>query len=211
MQQTAQTITQIENQVRQIEGLYTQIEQGARNLARLDVTNATDLLGMLSSLDSKLAQAEYIGYQAQSAVNQARNLYPRIQGVLTAEQQRGLLLQWAAVRRDAAQVAISMQAIREAQARTQAQWTTLLGQAKAAEGALQVQQVTMQAQGVIGHQLLAIEQQLATQARERSMQAMEEASRLEMEQSRLEKALQPLDTTYAPQGRLLRGMRTGRE
>ena len=77
------------------------------NLARLDVTNATDLLGMLSSLDSKLAQAEYIGYQAQSAVNQARTLYPRIQGVLTAEQQRTLLLQWAAMRRDAAQVAIT--------------------------------------------------------------------------------------------------------
>ena len=54
----------------------------------------------------------------------------------------------------------------------------------------------MQAQGVIGHQLLAIEQQLATQARERSMQAMEEASRLEMEQFRMDKALQPLDTTY---------------
>ena len=44
----------------------------------------------------------------------------------------------------------------------------LLQQAKAAEGALQVQQAQVQAQGVLGHQLLAIEQQLATQARERS-------------------------------------------
>jgi P-type conjugative transfer protein TrbJ len=212
VRQTANQIQQIQNQVKQIEGMYTTIAQGARNLARLNVTNATDLLGMLSVLESKLAQAEYIGYQAESAVNQARSLYPRIQGVLTAEQQRTLVLQWATMRRDAAQVAITTQAIREAQRRTQAQWTALLGQAQAAEGALQVQQVTMQAQGVIGHQLLAIEQQLATQARESSMRALEEASRIELEQTRMMKALQPLDVTaYVPQGRRLRGIRTGKE
>ena len=79
-----------------------------------------------------------------------------------------------------------------------AQWTALLAQAKAAEGALQVQQVTMQAQGVIGHQLLAIEQQLATQAREQSMRALEEASRIELEQTRMERALQPLETHLYP-------------
>jgi P-type conjugative transfer protein TrbJ len=211
VRQTANQIQQIENQVRQIEGMYTTIEQGAKNLARLNVTNAADLLGMLSVLESKLAQAQFLGYQAQHAVHQARGLYPRIQGLLTAEQQRTLMLHWAAVQRDSAHVAISTQAIREAQSRTQAQWTALLAQATAAEGALQVQQVTMQAQGVIRHQLLAIEQQLATQAREQSMRALEEASRIELEQTRMERALQPLDTTYTPQGRLLRGIRTGRE
>ena len=203
---------QIENQVRQIEGMYTQIAQAAKHLARLDVSNATDLLGLMAYLESKLHQAEYIGYQAQAAVTQARSLYPRIQGVLTAEQQRVLTLQWAAMRRDAAQVAISTQAIREAQARYQQQWATILSKASTAEGTLQIQQVQAQAQGVIGHQLLAIEQQLATQARERSEQAMEIASRTEMEQHLLDKAAATPGHAPTPaQGRLLRGMRTGRE
>ena len=76
VQHTANQIQQIENQVRQIEGMYTQIEQGARHLARLDVSNATDLLGLLHQLESKLAQAEYIGYQAQSAATRPARSTP---------------------------------------------------------------------------------------------------------------------------------------
>jgi conjugal transfer/entry exclusion protein len=211
VQQTANQIKQIENQARQIEGMYTQIEQGAKNLVRLDVSNATDLFNLLQQLENKLHQAEYIGYQAQSAVTQARTLYPRIQGVLTAEQQRLLNLHWATMRRNSAEVSVSVQAVREAQGRTQAQWTTILRQAQQAQGNLQIQQAQMQAQGVIGHQLLAIEQQLATQARERSEQALESASRVELEQHLVDKALQPLEGRYEPAGRLLPMPRTGRE
>ena len=74
---------------------------------------------------------------------------------------------------------------------------------------MQVQQATVQAQGMIGQQLLAIEQQLATQARDAEQQALEEATRTEMEQTRMEQALQPLEGTYTPQGRLLRGIAPG--
>lgn len=211
IKQTAYQVQQIENQVRQITGMSTQIEQAAKHLMRLDVTNAADLLGLAQQLESKIAQVEYIGYQAQAAVNQARSLYPRIQGILTAEQQRMLTLQWAAMRRDAAQVSISTQAIREAQARYQQQWATILSKAYTAEGALQVQQANVQAQGIMGHQLLGIEQQLVTQARERSEQALEAASRTELEQQILQRAMEPLSTTYTPQGRLLPMPRTGRE
>ena len=140
-------------------------------------------------------------------VNQAQGLYPRIQGVLTAEQQRTLILQWAAMRRNAAQVAISTQAIRDAQSRYQQQWADLLGAgARRQKAHVQVQQVTMQAQGVIGHQLLAIEQQLATQAREQ-----QRCGRWKRPPGRRSnrpawrRALQPLEGTYTPQGRLLRG------
>ncbi len=134
MQHTANQIKQLENQVRQITGMYTQIDQGVRNLAALDVTNLTDLYGLLHQLESKLQQAEYIGYQAQSAPEPGPALYPRIQGVLTAEQQRTLNLQWAAMRRNAAQVAISTQAIREAQARYQQQWADLLSRRRRQKG-----------------------------------------------------------------------------
>jgi hypothetical protein len=69
----------------------------------------------------------------------------------------------------------------------------------------------VQAQAVVGHQLLAIEQQLATQARERSEMAMEQATRTEIEQHLMDKSLAPLEGTYVPQGRLLPPPRTGRE
>jgi P-type conjugative transfer protein TrbJ len=211
VQQTANQIKQLENQARQLTGMYTQIDQGIRNLARLDVNNITDLYGLLSQLESKLHQAEYIGYQVQSAVTQAQTLYPRISGVLTAEQQRTLNLHWATMRRNSAQVAISTQAIRDAQMRYQQQWADLITRAQRAEGNVQVQQTAVQAQAVVGHQLLAIEQQLATQARERSEMAMEQATRTEIEQHLMDKSLAPLEGTYVPQGRLLPPPRTGRE
>ena len=124
--QTANQAQQIENQVRQITGVYTQVDQGIRNLARLDIDNITDLYGMLNQLQSKLSQAEYIGYAVDRAWHQAQGLYPRVYGVLTGPQQRELTLLWAAMRRNSAQVAISTQAIRDAQARYQHQWADLI-------------------------------------------------------------------------------------
>jgi P-type conjugative transfer protein TrbJ len=211
VQQTANQIKQLENQAHQITGMYTQIDQGVRNLASLDIHNINDLYGLMHQLESKLAQAEYIGYQAQNAVNQAQTLYPRIYGILTADQQRTLTLHWATMRRNSAQVAISTQAIRDAQMRYQQQWADLILRAQRAEGNVQVQQTAVQAQAVVGHQLLAIEQQLATQARERSELAMEMATRTEIEQHLMDKSLAPLEGTYVPQGRLLPPPRTGRE
>ena len=200
--QTANQAKQIENQVRQITGVYTQVEQGIRNLARLDMDNITDLYGMLHQLQSKLSQAEYIGYTVERAVSQAQGLYPRVYGLLTASQQRTMTLQWAAMRRNSAQVAISTQAIRDAQARYQQQWADLIARAQRAEGNVQVQQAAVQAQGMLGQQLMGVEQQLATQARERSEQAMEMATRTEIEQHLADKALAPLEGTYVPQGQL---------
>ena len=65
---------------------------------------------------------------------------------------------------------------------------------------MQVQQAAVQAQGMVGQQLMGLEQQLATQARERSEQAMEMATRTEIEQHLAEKALAPLEGTYTPAG-----------
>ena len=47
---------------------------------------------------------------------------------------------------------------------------------------MQVQQAAVQAQGMVGQQLMGLEQQLATQARQHSEQAMEMATRTEIEQ-----------------------------
>jgi conjugal transfer/entry exclusion protein len=209
--QTANQIKQLENQARQLTGMYTQIEQGVSNLARLDINNIQDLYRLMNQLEGKLHQAEYIGYQAQNAVTQAQALYPRVAGVLSAEQQRTMTLYWATMRRNSAQVAISTQAIRDAQARYQQQWADLIRQAEGVKGNVQVQQTQVQAQAVVGQQLMAIEQQLATQAREQSEQALEHATRTEIAEHLREEALRPLEGTYIPQGRFVRGLRTGRE
>ena len=128
--QTANQARQIENQVRQITGVYTQVDQGIRNLARLDIDNITDLYGMMNQLQSKLSQAEYIGYAVDRAWHQAQGLYPRVYGVMHPDQRRKLTLQWAAMRRNSAQVAISTQAVRDAQARYQQQWADLIARAQ---------------------------------------------------------------------------------
>ena len=107
--------------------MYTQIDQGIRNLARLDVDNIADLYGLMNQLESKLAQAEYIGYQAQHAVTQAQGLYPA--GLWGHACGRSSARSTCSGRRcgaTAAQVAISTQAIRDAQARYQQQWADLI-------------------------------------------------------------------------------------
>ena len=194
VEQTLNQVKQLEQQARQITGMYTQIDQGIKNLASLDLNNIQDLYGAMNMIQGKLHQAEYIGYQAQHAVTQAQGLYPRIYGVMHGPQRRQLTMQWAAMRRNAAQVSISTQAIRDTQARYQQQWADLIRQAEG-KGNVQVQQTQVQAQAVLGHQLMAIEQQLATQARERSEQAMEQATRTEIEQYLEDEAFRPLEGT----------------
>jgi P-type conjugative transfer protein TrbJ len=204
VQHTANQIKQLENQARQITGMSTQIDQGVRNLARMDFNNISDLYGIMNQLQSKLSQAEYIGYSAQRAVDQAQGLYPRVYGVMHPDQRRQLTLQWATMQRNSAAVAIGTQAIRDAQLRYQQQWADIIAQAQKAEGNVQVQQAAVHAQAIVGNQLLAVEQQLATMARQRSEQAMEEATRTEIEQFAGEKALAPLEGTYTARGRLVR-------
>ena len=102
----------------------------------------------------------------------------------------------------AAQVAISTQAIRDAQARYQQQWADLIRAGAAGRRATcKCSKPQVQAQGMLGQQLMGLEQQLATQARERSEQALEMATRTEIEQHLADKALAPGGHVY-PAGQL---------
>jgi P-type conjugative transfer protein TrbJ len=206
----AEQIRQYNEQIAQTKNQMEQIRQQAINLMSLRLNKAQDLLYLQRQLERNLAQARWISYNANRASSQAAGLYPKITGVSDAAQRRSLERQWAAAQRDSAEVAIATQAIEERQARYQQEWATVLDQAAAAQGNLQIEQANAQGLGLLGGQLQSIEQQLATQARERSQQAMEGASRTEMEQQALEHTTGSMDTTYTPQGQRLR-LSTGQE
>jgi hypothetical protein len=202
---------QIQNQITQIQHAASTVEQGARNLLTLRVNNARDLFGLVDQLEGKLAQAQAMGYTTERAMAQAKDLYPRIMGVLPAAEQRVLALRWNEVQRDNALVAVRTQAMQTAQQQYQQKWHDLLEKAAVAQGNLEIQQVQAQQQGLIGTQLLSIEQQLATSARQASARDLRDAAQREMEQAAVSSAVEVIATTYESQGRLLPMPRTGRE
>ena len=80
------------------------IEQGIKNLKHLDLNNAAALLSLGQQLQSKLAQARMIGYEANLVVSQAQGVYPRVTSLLTGQQLMATRQQWAAAQREAATV-----------------------------------------------------------------------------------------------------------
>ena len=177
--QFAEQMQQTRNQVTQIQHEIEMISQGAQNLLTLDMNKAADLLRLTDLLQNKLNQAQALSYSAQRVVTQAQELYPQIQGVLDPAQQRALYLQWTMAQRDSARIALSTQAITTSTATYQRQWTDILNAARAAQGNMQIQQAQAQGLGVMGTQLQAIEQQLATQGRLQTQLVLEQAVRTE--------------------------------
>jgi len=206
LRQTQQQIQQLQNQIVQIQHAYTTVQQGVTNLTKLNMTKASDLLQLVQQLQSKLAQAEYIGYTVDRAWTQAK-----AQAIVTGAQRRVLEFEWAAAKRDAAKVAVQTQAIQTTQAKYQQQWADIIAAARAAEGNMQIQQAQAQGQAVLGNQLLSIEQHLATAARQETQKALEEATKTELEQITVEQSVTVFDSTYVGQGQVLRMSRTGRD
>jgi type IV secretion system protein TrbJ len=211
LRQTQNQIQQLQNQIRQIQHAYTTVQHGIANLQKLNMNKTGDLLQLVQQLQSKLSQAEYIGYTVDRAWTQAKDVYPKAQAIVTGAQRRQMEMQWAAAKRDAAKVAVQTQAIKTAQEKYQQQWADIVAAARAAEGNLQIQQAQAQGQAVMGNQLLSIEQHLATAARGHTQQALESATKVELEQLAIEHSTTVFDTTYFGQGQVLRMSRTGRD
>ena len=211
VEQTRRQVEMIRNQIQQIEYAYTTVEHGVTNLMKLDFNGAEDLLNLHRTLNGKIRQAERIGYTAETTWGRAEALYPKIQGVMDAGAQQALHREWAATKREAGQVAIATQAIAASHEEQQRKWQDILNAAYAAQGHLQAQQATVQAQGVIGSQLMEMSKQMATQARHESLKVLEEASRTEMEQTAIQHVTTEVNTVYQHAGRRLKMTTTGRE
>ena len=210
--QSKQQVEQIYNQIQQIQHAATTVQHGATNLLTLDLDSWQDLLALSDQLDAKLQYAESLGFQSGQTWQQARQLYPQIQGVLNGKQQRDLKRQWAAAERQTAHVALETQAIAESQRQYRQEWHEAMAAAVQARGAHQIAQAQAQMLGLQGSQLQAIQQELATQGRHATERTLREASETEMEVTAAEAATQPYNLSgYTPAGRVLRVPRTGKE
>jgi P-type conjugative transfer protein TrbJ len=202
VKQYAEQAQQTYNQYAQIKHELVMIEQGIKNLQHFDVNNAAALLSLGQQLQSKLAQARMLGYEANLVVSQAQGIYPRVNGLLTGEQLTTTRRQWAAAQREAATVGLQVQAMQADHAATMARIAALMNASSQTEGNLDSQQALAQGQGLMATQLERIQGHLATQARLQTLHALEEASLTEASSHALEEASGTIDWHGAPAGHL---------
>jgi P-type conjugative transfer protein TrbJ len=205
-----QLVMQLKQQVESYRQLYEQTQQqlhmvwqGGQNLLKLDFTNLQDLLALEQQLNGYLRQAQALTYRPEQVWSQAQALYPKVAGLLGAADQRALEQQWAGARRDSARIALLTQAIQTSQAQRQQEWQQVLARAQQARGQLQAQQAQVEAQGLLGNQLMGIEQQLATQAREHSQRSFEDATLQEATSNALREASGGINISGQAAGRFL--------
>jgi P-type conjugative transfer protein TrbJ len=203
VKQTANQVQQVQNQAQQIVAAYEQVKQGVQNLQHFDLNNATNLLGLISQFDSKLNQAQMLGYQAQHVVRQAQSLYTRLEGVVDGRTLAAMQQRWAGVQREGALVALQVQSVQVQHQQRMAQIADLMNRAAATRGNLDAQQALAQGQGLIATQLVTIEQQLATQGRLQAMTAMQQATLDEATAHALAEASGTIDLGGPPRGRIL--------
>lgn len=201
--QLANSYTQIANQVTEIQHLYTQVQQGWRNLQSLNLNNASDLLRYYQGVQSLLGQAQYITYAIGQSRAQAESYYARVEGLLSREQVTAFWQRSAAVQRDGALVAVSVQSITQRQDDLAAKNRELLDRIASSQGNLDTLQGLGQMQGLQTTELLNIEQQIATQGRLQAMDMLEKAAMKEAAANALNEASGTV-TQDQPNGRYLR-------
>jgi P-type conjugative transfer protein TrbJ len=205
LRQVAQQAQQLEHEVTQIQHLYTQVQQGYTNLKNFNVNYAADLVAMATGLDTKLAQARQLSYQAGSVLTQLQQIYGAANAVLTGDQQNALRQRWVNVNQEATQVAAQVQAIQQQLRDSAARVAELTRRTSTTQGNLDTLQLLGQQQGQTNQQLLSMEEQLAVQARLQTLRAAEDAAR---EQAALvwERQWTPAGAQqpYTGQGRALR-------
>jgi P-type conjugative transfer protein TrbJ len=203
VQQYGQQVQQTYNQYQQIRNELTMIQQATQNLQHFTLDNAAALLSLSQQLQGKLAQARMIGYEANLVVSQAQSVYPRITGVLSGQDLAATQRQWAAAQREAAAVALQVQAMQADHAATMARIAELVHASSQTQGNLDSQQALAQGQGIIATQLEGVQGQLATQARLQALRTLEEASMKEATSQALQAARAPLDLSARPAGHIL--------
>jgi chromosome segregation ATPase len=203
LKQTQQGIDQIRNQMEQIKYAYDTVQQGITNLQRLNLDFSGPIWQMGRQLTDKLSQAEYISYNAETAFGQAKRSYEQVSRVLSGQELRQMQQRWAGVQREAGQVGVAMEAIRQNQALLLQQNRELMARAVEAKGNLDIQQTQAQMLGVHGMQLLSIENQLATMGRMQAVESLEAATMKEATAAALAQAGATVTLQAEPAGKLL--------
>ena len=161
------TLSQIENQVRQLQNEAQMLINQARNLQELDFDSVNRLRETLARTEQLLDQAKGLAFEVSHAQDQFARLYPDQYGdaVSSGQLQSDALERWGSSL-EALRTAVQMQAqtMENAQA-DESVLTDLVGASQSAVGALQAAQATNQLLALQSRQLIQTQQLQAAQGR----------------------------------------------
>ena len=161
------TLSQIENQVRQLQNEAQMLINQARNLQELDFDSVNRLRETLARTEQLLDQAKGLAFEVSQAQGQFARLYPEQYdtAVSSGQLQSDALGRWSSSL-EALRTAVQMQAqtMENAQA-DESVLTDLVGASQSAVGALQAAQATNQLLALQSRQLIQTQQLQAAQGR----------------------------------------------
>jgi P-type conjugative transfer protein TrbJ len=176
----ARTLTQINQQVQQLQNEAQMLTNMARNLSRIDFPQLHQLQQRLGQINSLMGQAQGIDFRLDRLDAQVRQLYPGDLGQLLSRDQR---VAAARSRLEAAMSAfrhtmgVQSQIVDKVRSDAQA-LADIVARSQGAEGALAAQQATNQLLALTAQQQLQIQNLMAAQYRG---QAVEQAERAQVE------------------------------
>jgi P-type conjugative transfer protein TrbJ len=176
----ARTLTQINQQVQQLQNEAQMLTNMARNLSHIDFPQLAQLQQRLQQINGLMGQAQGIDFRVDQLDGQLRQLYPGSLGQLLTRDQR---VAAARSRLDAAMSAfrqtMGVQSRIVDNVRSDAQaLAEIVSRSQGAEGALSAQQATNQLLALTAQQQLQIQNLMAAQFR---AQAVDQAERAQVE------------------------------
>ena len=171
--QAARALQQINQQIAQLQNEATMIQQGNKNLERIDFPQLDELTQALQQIDRLMGQAQGIDFKTNQMDAQFRKLYPgSAERVLKSDAR----LAEAKTRLDAAMAAfrqtMSVQAqVVENVAADARVLQSIVAKSQGAVGGLQAQQATNQLLALTAKQQFQLQNLMAAQYRSESMEA----------------------------------------
>ena len=182
----ARTLTQINQQIQQLQNEAQMLANMGRNLSRIDFPQLQQLQQRLGQIDRLMGQAQGIDFRVDQLDQQFRQLYPDSFDQLLRRDQR---VTAARTRLDAAMsqfrqtMGVQSQIVDNVRTDTQA-LAEIVARSQGAEGSLQAQQATNQLLALTAKQQLQIQNLMASQFR---AQAIEQAERAQIERESRER------------------------
>jgi type IV secretion system protein TrbJ len=171
--QAARALQQINQQIEQLQNEATMIQQGNKNLERIDFPQLDELTQTLQQIDRLMGQAQGIDFKTAQMDAQFRKLYPGSAGRLLKSDAR---LAEAKTRLEAAMgafrqtMSVQAQVVENVAADTRV-LQAIVAKSQGAAGGLQAQQATNQLLALTAKQQFQLQNLMAAQFRSESMEA----------------------------------------
>lgn len=198
--QAARALEQINNQIQSLQNEATILQNMARNLASLNISQLSGITGDLQQISNLMNQAQGIAFNVQSVQTAFEQRYPQQYGANSTipQLESDAQTRWQNARDAFQQTMLVQSQIAQTVQTDSAKLATLVDASQSASGNLQVNQATNQLLALSIKQQLQIESLMATQGR---AEALNEANSAESEEEG-RAALQTFlgtDNAYTPQ------------